>query len=99
MAILQVNLCWPAPPVANWRILLVQSFTAHMPLLTAFGLERRRWSSPQQCYLRCLHAVFVCIKFQENATAIDCYFYNISYLYSNADYFGNSAVVLKSRVL
>jgi len=38
-------------------MLLVQSFTARMPLLTAasaFGLERRRWSSPQQCYLLCL---------------------------------------------
>jgi len=35
----------------------VQSFTAHMPLLTAtstFGLGRRCWSS-QQCYLHCLH--------------------------------------------
>jgi len=32
--------------------LLVQSFTAHMPLLTAasaFGLGNRRWNS-QQCY-------------------------------------------------
>ena len=46
-----------APPVKNWRILLVQSFTAHMPLLTAtsaFGLGRRRWSFPQQRYLHCL---------------------------------------------
>jgi len=37
--------------------LLVQSFTARMPLLTAtsaFGLGRRRWSSAQQCYLHCL---------------------------------------------
>ena len=36
-----------------WRISLVQSFTARMPLLTAtskFGLGWRRWSS-QQCYL------------------------------------------------
>ena len=52
--IIQVNLRQPAPPVKNWRILLVQSFTARMPLLTAtsaFGLGRRRWSSPQQCYL------------------------------------------------
>ena len=43
-------------PVKNWRILLVQSFTARMPLLAAtgaFGLGRRRWSS-QQCYLHCL---------------------------------------------
>jgi len=34
-------------------ILLVQSFTARMSLLiatSAFGLGRRRWSSPQQCY-------------------------------------------------
>jgi len=41
-----------APPVENWRLLLVQSFTARMHLLTAtsaFGLGRRRWSSPQQC--------------------------------------------------
>jgi len=52
MTTIQANLRLPAPPVNNWRILLVQSFTAHMPLLTAtssFGLERRRWSSPQQC--------------------------------------------------
>ena len=37
--------------------LLVQSFTARMPLLKAnraLGLGRKRWSSPQQCYLRCL---------------------------------------------
>jgi len=34
----------------------MQSFTARMPLLTAtsaFGLGRRCWSSPQQCYLHC----------------------------------------------
>jgi len=34
-----------------WNILLVQSFTAHMPLLTAtsaFRLRRRHWRS-QQC--------------------------------------------------
>ena len=39
------------------EVLLVQSFTARMPSLTenrAFGLGRRRWSSPQQCYLHCL---------------------------------------------
>jgi len=38
----------------------VQSFTAHMPLpaaTSAFGLGRRRWSSPQQCYLHCLRTV------------------------------------------
>ena len=35
----------------------MQGFTARMPLLaatSAFGLGRRRWSSPQQCYLHCL---------------------------------------------
>jgi len=42
------------------RILLVQSFTACMRLLmatNASGLGRRRWSSPQQCYLHCLRTV------------------------------------------
>jgi len=34
MAIILVNLHQPAPSVKNWRILLVQSFTASMPLLT-----------------------------------------------------------------
>ena len=46
----------PAPPVKNWRILLVQSFTVRRPLLMAtstFGLRRRHWSS-QQFYLHCL---------------------------------------------
>jgi len=28
MAIVQVNLRWPEPPVKSWKILLVQSFTA-----------------------------------------------------------------------
>ena len=44
-AIIQVNLHQPALPVENWRMLLVQSFTVHMPLLTAtsaLGLGRRR---------------------------------------------------------
>jgi len=53
-AIIQVNLRYLAPPV---KILLVQSFTAHMPLLMAtstFVLWRRRWSSPQQFSLHCL---------------------------------------------
>ena len=60
-AIIQVNL---APLVKNWIILLVQSFTACMPLLTAtsaFGLGRKCCSS-QQCYLYCLHTLqsFTC---------------------------------------
>jgi len=38
--------------IMNWRILLVQSFTARMP--SAFKLGGRRWRSPQQCYLHCL---------------------------------------------
>ena len=45
MAIIQVNLHQPAPPVKNGKILLVQSFTARMPLMTAtsaFGLGRGR---------------------------------------------------------
>ena len=33
-AIVQVNLRQLAPPVKNWRILLMQSFTARMPLQT-----------------------------------------------------------------
>jgi len=38
----------------NWTISLKQSFTAHMPLMTAttaFRLGRRRQSPPQWCYL------------------------------------------------
>ena len=38
----------------------MQSFTARMPLLMAtstFVLGQRRWSSPQQCHLHCLHTV------------------------------------------
>ena len=33
--IMQDNLHWLASPVKNWRILVDQSFTAHMPLLIA----------------------------------------------------------------
>jgi len=54
--------CPPALATGNWRILLVQSFTAHMPLLMAtniFGLGRRRRTSPQQCYImHCLRTFF-----------------------------------------
>ena len=38
--------------------MLVHSFTNCMPLLMAastIGLGRRRWSSPQKCYLHCLY--------------------------------------------
>jgi len=38
-AFTQVNLRQPAPPVTNWRILLVQSFTAHMRLLMATSIQ------------------------------------------------------------
>jgi len=31
---------------------------------SAFGLERRRWSSPQHCYLHCLHTAHRKIKLQ-----------------------------------
>jgi len=35
MVIIKVNLCQPAPPVKNQKILLQRSFTARMDLLTA----------------------------------------------------------------
>ena len=41
-AIVQVILCQPALPVKNWRISLVQSFTARMLLLTANKHVRKR---------------------------------------------------------
>ena len=43
----------------------MQRFTAHVPLLkttSAFGIGRRRWSSPQQCYLHCLRAIAITSK-------------------------------------
>ena len=76
-ASIQVNLHQPASPVKNWRFLLVQSFNAHMPLLTAtsiFRLERRRWSSPQQCYLH--YTVSVPKGFTFNQCQI-CYFRDV----------------------
>ena len=51
MAIIHVNRRQLTPPVKNWTILLVQSFTAHMLLLTAssaYALGKRC------CYLHCL---------------------------------------------
>ena len=59
-ATIHIILREPAPPVKNWRILLVQSFIARMPLLTAtsaFGFRRRCWSSCQRCYLCCLRTL------------------------------------------
>jgi len=53
------------PPVKNWGILSVQSFTARMPLLTAtsaFELGKRLWSSAVQCYLRLLRAIIHRVK-------------------------------------
>jgi len=47
MAIIQVNLCQPMPTVKKWKILLEQSLTARMPLLTAtsaFRLGRTHYS-------------------------------------------------------
>jgi len=62
----------------------VQSFTARMPLLTAtgaFGLGRRRWSSPQQCYLHCLCTLILnCIRLFLNAAKTlsqACYCYRL----------------------
>jgi len=43
----------------------MQSFVAHIPLRTAtstFGLVRSRWSFPQQCCLRCLHALDIVMR-------------------------------------
>ena len=73
MAIIQINLHYTSPPVKNWMILLVQSFTARMPLLMAtakFGLVRKCWSSVEQCYLHCLLVNF------ENASNITLYTVN-----------------------
>ena len=44
---------WHLHLVKNWRILLVQMFTARMPLLmatSAFGLGRRRWGCNSVVY-------------------------------------------------
>ena len=56
---------------------MVQSFTACMPLMTAtstFRLGRRRWSSPQQCYLHCLHTYIYTERttFQEIYSSFSC---------------------------
>jgi len=48
-------LCELKPSGKNWRILLQQSFTVHMPFLMAtrtFWLGRKGYSSPQCCYLK-----------------------------------------------
>jgi len=72
----------PQPPVyglytdqpvlaGTWKILLVQSFTARVPLLTvtsALGLGRRHWSS-QQCYLHCLRTTSVHLKWNQRNAA------------------------------
>ena len=47
--------------ISQYLLLLVFSFASRMPLLTAtsaFRLGRRRWSSPQQCYLFCLCSLY-----------------------------------------
>jgi len=73
-AVIQNNLHWPAPPVKRRRILLVQSFTAHMSLLMAANQRIRirektlEFSSTVLCtlspYLRplCALAVFQVIR-------------------------------------
>jgi len=47
-AIIQINLCQPATPVKNWRILLEQGFTAMLLLMATskFIIGRRQQSSP-----------------------------------------------------
>jgi len=45
-------------PVNKWRILFEQSFSIHMPVMTANGIVVLRWStvvSSQWCCLHCLH--------------------------------------------
>jgi len=55
--------CTSQPMLAgtqSWRVLLEQSFTAHMPVLTttsAFSLWRRCQSPHQQCYLQHLEII------------------------------------------
>jgi len=61
---MHVSLCKLANPAKNWRTVLVQSFTAHVLLLTATSslvLWRRRWRSPQRCYLHCTVSVIAVI--------------------------------------
>jgi len=42
VVIMQVNLCYLAPTVKNWRIVLEQSFTACLLLLMATSASERR---------------------------------------------------------
>ena len=54
---LQVKLSYPTSQVKNWRMLLMQIFTARMPLLTATSasrLGRIRWSSALSTLSPCL---------------------------------------------
>jgi len=73
VAIIQDHLHWSAARVKNWKILLVHSLTAHMPLLmttSAFRLGRGRWSS-QWCYLLHLCTFWLCsraVKFMHQLT-------------------------------
>ena len=56
---IQDNLCQPAPPVKNWRILLEKSCTVCISLLTSeFRLWRRFW-----CYVHRILAITVHIVF------------------------------------
>ena len=47
--------CVPGIPGRGWH----QCRMALLTATSAFGLGRRRWSSPQQCYLHCLRCQFV----------------------------------------
>jgi len=61
----------------------VQSFTARTALLTAtsaFGLARRRWSSPQQCYLQGLRTYIQFLSYLVQKST-DVYFVQQNFVY------------------
>ena len=71
LAIMQVNLHYPAPPVKNWRNLLVQSFTALADSNQCIQISEKtlHWSSPQQCCLHCLHTI-ICVEVFANLVTL-----------------------------
>jgi len=59
-------------PAKNWRVLLEQNFTAHMPLLMATGtiiLGRRCERSPPGCYIH--HLVLAQNKYMQQCTTMN----------------------------
>jgi len=64
------NLYPVAPPVKNWRILLEQSFTAHMPLLMAAIRLREKFSSVVLPALSLYHLDLSCLTHTHTHTTI-----------------------------